>query len=424
MEDAIRIDVDNAVATSPGGSGNRKCIFKWPQDLVHHLGEGIRVPQMVAIGPYHHGQENLMVMEDYKRKALDRVLHLSGGLQKSKFVEALKQVEQKLRDHYEDLDSRWSSDSFIEMMLLDGCFLLDFLFKFDEKVKGSLAKSKRRELLCTPGCFVLNRDIHLLENQIPLLVLEVLMNVAGGDFRKPSSERKLFSEALHLLNLQRMSLLGKNLFPSPRGFTTPFSAREENLQAVALETLWTIRRRDKYLRSAKTLRLSGVTFKKSKPETGLSGVRFDKGVLYLPEIELNAASEGVLMNMVAFEQMHSECERGITSFMSFMDVLIDTAEDVSILGKAGIVTNSLGSDELAANIFNRLSVLQMCSPFDKVLKEVVTYASVPRHSWWVHFKDTYLANPWTILSLTGALCLLFLTAVQTVYTALSYLLPN
>ncbi|XP_031496355.1 UPF0481 protein At3g47200-like [Nymphaea colorata] len=455
MADEITtIDMDNGVATSHGGSGDRggsrKCIFKWPQNLVKRLGEDIpRVPQMVAIGPYHHYQLNLLPMEAYKRKALSRVLYLSGGLENSNFVEALKQVEEELRDHYDGLDARsWSSESFIEMMLLDGCFLLDFLFKLDEKVKGRLDESKRRELLYTPGYAVLIRDIHLLENQIPLLVLEVLMNVAGKEnLRMPWRRGKLSSQALHLLNLQRMSLLGENRFPSPPR-STLFSAsarqavtrivrrvsgaesgagaitREENLQGVALDTLWTIRRRDRYLRSAKTLRASGVTFKKSKPETGLSGVRFDKGVLYLPELVLNEASEGVLMNMVAFEQMHPQSNRGITSFMSFMVALIDTAEDVSILGNAGIVTNNLGSDEAAAKIFNKLGVLEMCSPFFEVMEEVVTYASVPHHGWWVHLKDTYLANPWTMLSLTAALYLLLLASVETVYTVLSYYHTN
>ncbi|KAF3775708.1 UPF0481 protein [Nymphaea thermarum] len=140
MADAIiTIDMDNAVATSHGGSGDRrgsrKCIFKWPQDLVDHLGDVPRMPHVVAIGPYHHGQENLMAMEECKSHALSRVLSLSGGLEKSNFVEALKKVEQDLRDHYDELDARsWPSNFFIEMMLLDGCFLLDFLFKLDKLV--------------------------------------------------------------------------------------------------------------------------------------------------------------------------------------------------------------------------------------------------------------------------------------------------
>ncbi|XP_031482377.1 uncharacterized protein LOC116252337 [Nymphaea colorata] len=479
MADEITtIVMDNAAGTSHGGSGDgggsRKCIFKWPQDLVSRLGEDIpREPQVVAIGPYHHRQENLMNKEYYKRKALSRVLRLSGGLGESKFVVALKEVEQELRDHYDELDAKiWPSDSFVVMMLLDGCFLLDFLFKLDKLVDKPLTESLRTQLLYTPAYALLIRDIHLLENQIPGLVLEVLMKVAGGS-QNPLSGGKLSSQALHLLNLQRMSLLGENLFPRPprsisararravehffcrapvslhilrswgcdvtNGCSAPHPgddnegvqqtnvleviALEENLQGVALETLWTITRSYKHLRSAKTLRTSGVTFKKSKPETGVSGVRFDKGVLYLPELVLNQASQGVFMNMVAFERMQPQ-NRGITSFMSFMDSLIDTAEDVRILGKAGIVTNKLGSDEEAANIFNKLGVLQMCSPFDKVLEEVQNYASLPHHGWWGHFKDTYLANPWTILSLTGALYLLLLATVQTTYTVLSYYHTN
>ncbi|KAF3784202.1 hypothetical protein EJ110_NYTH30844 [Nymphaea thermarum] len=103
----------------------------------------------------------------------------------------------------------------------------------------------------------------------------------------------------------------------------------------------------------------------------------------------------------------------IQTLFSVLAVENDTAEDVSILGKAGIVTNNLGSDEAAANIFSKLGIVEMCSPFFEVMEEVVTYASVPRHHWWPNFKRTYLANPWTILSLTGAFYLLFLATVQT-----------
>ncbi|KAF3783354.1 hypothetical protein EJ110_NYTH22061 [Nymphaea thermarum] len=153
---------------------------------------------------------------------------------------------------------------------------------------------------------------------------------------------------------------------SDRGVTSFMSFMDALIDTaeddVALETLWTIDRRDKYLPSAKRLRTStsGVTFKKSEPETGVWVVRFDKGVLYLPELVLNEASEGMLMNMVAFERMHPQSERGVTSFM---DALIDTEEDVSILGKAGIVTNNLGRNDAAANIFNKLGMVEIMHPF-------------------------------------------------------------
>ncbi|KAF3791397.1 putative AC transposase [Nymphaea thermarum] len=88
---------------------------------------------MVAIGPYHHGRKHLQPMEDHKKKALFRLLSLSPGLEVSNFVEALKQRE---RDHYDELDTRnWPSVSFIKMMLLDGCFLLDFLCELDTLVE-------------------------------------------------------------------------------------------------------------------------------------------------------------------------------------------------------------------------------------------------------------------------------------------------
>ncbi|KAF3777069.1 hypothetical protein EJ110_NYTH46897 [Nymphaea thermarum] len=121
-----------------------KCIFKWPHDLEKLLAEDIyREPQMVAIGPYHHGRPHLQHMERHKKNALFRILRLSGGLPVSIFVEPLKQMEPDFRDHYDELDPSWSSDSFIQMMLLDGCFLLDFLLALDKRVDAPLAESIR-----------------------------------------------------------------------------------------------------------------------------------------------------------------------------------------------------------------------------------------------------------------------------------------
>ncbi|XP_031496845.1 UPF0481 protein At3g47200-like [Nymphaea colorata] len=193
-----------------GGGRSLKCIFKWPLDVKKLLGDDIcREPQIVAIGPYHHGRPHLQPTERHKKNALFRILRLSGGLPVSIFVEPLKQVEQELREHYDELDPSWSSDSFIQMLLLDGCFLLDLLLALDKRLDAPLAESIRLQLLNTCGYNVLIRDIHLLENQIPGLVLDVLINVGDWTgFSKPESGSKPSFRTLHFLDLQRKNLLG------------------------------------------------------------------------------------------------------------------------------------------------------------------------------------------------------------------------
>ena len=47
-------------------------------------------------------------------------------------------------------------------------------------------------------------------------------------------------------------------------------------------------------------------------------------------------------------------DSAITSYISFLDSLIDEANDVKMLRKAGILYNCLGSDEEVARVFNEI----------------------------------------------------------------------
>ncbi|KAF3777072.1 UPF0481 protein [Nymphaea thermarum] len=413
-----------------GGTRPDKCIFKWPHDLVKLLGEGIhREPQMVAIGPYHHGRKHLQPMEDHKRKSLFRVLSLNPELEVSNFVEALKQREQELRDRYDELDTgNWPSDSFIKMMLLDGCFLLDLLWGLDTVVEPPLDQSICKQLYNTYAEAVLTGDIYLLENQIPGLVLDVLIDVGDYEY-SPDLKRPLFSEALHLLDYGRSVCALSGTGPVSR---CCWPERQESASGQSVDRPSTgfkdlaRLKKEKFVRSARKLRAAGVTFKKIEEDnsTGMLGLSFSGGVLSLPVLVLDEKVEGMLTNMVAFERMYPQSGSGVSSFLSFMDALIDTAEDVSFLGKEGILKNRLGSDEAAAKIFNKLGIHEMCDPFDKVQREVLDYASSNLHEWLAYLRQTYFTNPWTILSLIGALLLIFLSIVQTTYTVLPYYRKN
>ncbi|KAF3774560.1 hypothetical protein EJ110_NYTH52361 [Nymphaea thermarum] len=141
-------------------------------------------------------------MEDHNKKALFRLLTVNPELEVSNLAEALKQRKQELHDHYDELDTRnWPSDSFIKMMLLDGCFFHDFFCELDTVMEPPLDQSIRKQLLNTYGHA-------LLENQIPGLVLDVSIDVGDCKCFPDSSKRRMFYEALHLLDLGRRSLLG------------------------------------------------------------------------------------------------------------------------------------------------------------------------------------------------------------------------
>ena len=82
-------------------------------------------------GPLHHGEPHLLPMEEHKRRA---VLHMVNRARKpiQEFIEAINEVADDLEAAYDnDLDDKWrgaNKDRFVEMMVTDGCFLLELMF--------------------------------------------------------------------------------------------------------------------------------------------------------------------------------------------------------------------------------------------------------------------------------------------------------
>lgn len=55
------------------------------------------------------------------------------------------------------------------------------------------------------------------------------------------------------------------------------------------------------------------------------------GKLSIPVLPIHDATEHLFLNMVVYEHMHVGMGKEITSFVVFMDELIDTAKDVKLL---------------------------------------------------------------------------------------------
>ncbi|KAL6659533.1 hypothetical protein ACP70R_003573 [Stipagrostis hirtigluma subsp. patula] len=147
-------------------------IHRFPPDLKGLGGPDGRymVPSMVAIGPFHHGLPHLQAMEEVKHAA---AFQLCG--------DSAKEVYEKIFTIVGDTRSCYTTTygtslvapclsddvaEFAAMMFLDGCFLLKFML--DKKKPPILGLS----LASWP---TIVRDIYLLENQIPCVVLDTLM---------------------------------------------------------------------------------------------------------------------------------------------------------------------------------------------------------------------------------------------------------
>jgi hypothetical protein len=146
-------------------------IHRFPQSLRGiGGGEGSRryvEPSVVAIGPFHSSRPHLQEMEEVKRAAARRFC-ADSGCSPEKVREKIFSITGEARGCYAAADEALvllTDGEFAEMMFVDGCFLLQFMFKGNEPpIVGRFMSS---------GPSIL-KDIFLLENQIPWLVLEAL----------------------------------------------------------------------------------------------------------------------------------------------------------------------------------------------------------------------------------------------------------
>lgn len=180
--------------------------------------------------------------------------------------------------------------------------------------------------------------------------------------------------------------------------------------------------KDCNIRSATELTEAGVRFKRRKPDQ-LDNILFKGGVLQLPRITVDDTSEYLYLNLMAFERFHEAAGNDVTSYVFFMDRLIDSAKDVALLHWGGVLENSLGSDQDVADLFNSLST-DVCLDPDgglfRVQIEVAEYYRKPLPWLIAYAKHNYCSNLWVTLSIVAAIFLFALTITQTVYAVMDY----
>ncbi|XP_031490589.1 UPF0481 protein At3g47200-like [Nymphaea colorata] len=391
-----------------------RSIYKVPSNLINLTKTNAYTPEMVSFGPYHHGRPQLMPMEEHKQRALFHFLRRT-SITLEAVVDCIKQVEQQLVNHYDEPPAVAGPSSFAKMMVIDGCFMLEIL----RMRKGTGDYSPSDPIFSSHGMLYalpyIKRDMLMLENQIPLLVLDRLVAVETG---KPRSEEghvhrlvtDFFSlrplsrgggEGLHVLEVFRRGLIEGR----PAGLPHPPSEEPELI-----------------VRSAVELYEAGIRFKKSKTRS-LRDIDFKHGVLRLPRITVDDTAESMLLNLMAYERMHVGAGNEVSSYVSFMDTLIDSAKDVAMLQSKGIILNALGSDKAVAKLFNELSrevTIDPSSKLGEVHRRLGRYSTQKHNMWRANLIHTYFRNPWAILSLVAAVVLLALTIAQTVYSALGY----
>ena len=144
-------------------------------------------PVAVSFGPYHHGEPELAFVEAFKPKAVQ--LFISGAPQRYEFYHSkVVNIIGDIRNCYEETSvASYSDDCLAEMMLRDASLMiiymeistLDETQKIDDVMLDKLW-AMRDELGMLITLAILSRDLLLLQNQIPMFVMELLMDLRYG----------------------------------------------------------------------------------------------------------------------------------------------------------------------------------------------------------------------------------------------------
>ncbi|KAI8570565.1 hypothetical protein RHMOL_Rhmol01G0044600 [Rhododendron molle] len=161
VEEEVKVDIEVPV-----------CIFNIPATLASFKPEAY-VPQLMGLGPYHHGDPDLYDMERYKLAAATRLQKQFKTLEFEQLVDKLMEFECRVRLCYHKY-LEFEGNTLMWIMAIDGLFLLEFLFtNKDDSEAAHLVDSAGKKLYHDS----ILSDVMLLENQIPFFLFSKIRSI-------------------------------------------------------------------------------------------------------------------------------------------------------------------------------------------------------------------------------------------------------
>ncbi|RZC85968.1 hypothetical protein C5167_026639 [Papaver somniferum] len=400
------------------------CIYK-VHEIFHKTSKHAYTPLLVSIGSFHRGKTSLQPMEDVKSVYMHKLLSRVAGKKSTQLaesnardnitwltlleecVESITGIETDARKHYSE-NINLESKEFVEILVVDGLFIFELLLQM---YAGGNSTG-----LCNNfwDSGILPWDLLLLENQLPMIVLQHLFRLISSD---NMLEGKLLTEIL-LVNWEKLSIL------PIRKNALRMMHLERTSSMHLLDLLAKMFRPRNFQRDEVFLSSPRVKFKKGSTEVSFLDVKFsDDGVLEIPPIIINDRSDLLFRNLIASEQFSSgDDTKYMTSYAFFMDSLINSEQDVALLRKKGIITICFGSDTDVADLFNNLC-RDRCiarSYYSQTNDRVNEIYKKRPNFWKATLKHDYFNNPWSICSFVAALLLIGLTLTASIFAILSF----
>ncbi|KAM7505329.1 hypothetical protein LguiB_004233 [Lonicera macranthoides] len=413
-------------------------------------------PRVVSIGPYHFGNSNLQKVHKLKCKIAKKFVSDNRNDLKNLCDKVLSICrDQNLYTWYEENSiNKYSDEAFARMMVLDGCFVLYYIECILNDVKEG-QKPKIDDLEMKGHDVVLvQQDLLLLENQLPFPVLKVLMEARKKFWQnyilKIDSfildhilgySRELRKENCYRNNLDRVKLGFKLVKEQLRGTTVPqpkplnqtaqdpthlLQHLQNTLIGTDIKIVQSQCTNNRYtFRNVDELLEVGIQFRPSRSNR-LNSINYVPGwfhtYLELPFITVDDSTRAMFLNLIAYEMCSDPLNKSwVTSYICFLDSLIDHPGDVKVLRSAGVLHNCLGSDEEVSLLFNDIGYDLVPNPmaYNEVKGLIQEHYNTPAKTWMAQFYHEHFRSPWSIFALLGALTALFLSGVQAYFSVWS-----
>lgn len=141
----VVIDVDDSLVNSILGKPVSECsndsrtfiIFEIPK-VLREVDERAYLPKILSIGQFHRNRR--YIMEGHKWRYLEKVLirrEGEGNNGLKMYINELKKIEEEAQNSYVVVGNsfRMGSEEFVEMMLLDGRFIIQLLLQLEDGVE-------------------------------------------------------------------------------------------------------------------------------------------------------------------------------------------------------------------------------------------------------------------------------------------------
>ncbi|XP_022961905.1 UPF0481 protein At3g47200-like [Cucurbita moschata] len=400
---------------------NFECsIYRVPK-LLRKMNNAAYTPQVISIGPFHHRRKDLIATEQYKlRRCVDFLNRLDNKMNSLELlVKATQNWVKNARNYYAEPIHMCDKD-FHKMMLVDGCFILEFLIQHHDQCLSNVSSETQNNLDLSfhQRYHEIYTDLVMLENQVPFFVLQSLFHLIPQN--KTSIPFLTLTHEFLLPRLVNYSLFDSSL-TKPKHFVDFLSfyfvvdnkSPKDNKNNYCLRTPPSITE----------LYEAGVTIKKAKGARNMMDINFKNGILTIPPLMIDDFFEPIMRNLIAFEHFPLEDKSKCTQYITFMDKLISTEKDVSLLVQAEIIINNIGgSDKEVSKLFNNLCkfVEERCDDkFNEISKALRDHCNKRWNKAKASLKHNYFNTPWAAISFSAATLLIILTLLQTIFSAIS-----